>query len=179
MQRVMAWLCEAAEAATARARADGLDPPLDRSGRELGEPTPDERLRLASARARGLMLREAIYCLRLVLRRPPEGAERLAAFLADPLDDLVIEVLGAFTDWRTEAALPALLGLWQALPKPARGEAGAAGASGGGRSARPGVAAALARCLEGIAGCPFGSREALEAWIRARSKQAGAGQRAA
>jgi hypothetical protein len=188
MKRVMRWLGEAADAERERLRRGKPSFRVDPRTGQADLDSEEGRLALAATRARGLMLREAIYCVRLLSTQPPEGADALAVFLHDPLDGLVIETLGAFRDWKTEAALPALLDLYRCYPTPSTWETGAIVDLGGTNAsaearwmvlfghperqrARPEVVEALEACLEAITGRRFEGPEDLERWLRKEEKQ--------
>lgn len=147
MDRIVAWLCEEAEA---------------ERGRRARASTPDgtavDRLRGELREARAQMLREALHCVRVLARAEPADVVRLAPFLAEPADELVAEVLEAFATWRTQEVLPDLLALYRRLEHA--------------RARRPLVARALNRCLRALTGRSFDSAPELARWLDERRRAA-------
>jgi len=93
MNRIVTWLCE--EAAAEERRRDPV--PTDR--------TLEGRLRREFREARAHMIREAVHCVRVLAHAAPTEVARLAGFLDDPTDELVIELLDAFGAWRAADVL--------------------------------------------------------------------------
>ena len=144
----MNWLAAEAKAALARSSA-----------------SPEEDAALASARirARGDVLCEALRCVRLVCDQPPCGAGKLAPFLQDPHDALVIEVLGAVGQWRLVEVLPDLLELFREYP--GGGSTSVHAGRPDRRRPRPQVHAALIACLVALTDRRFDGPDALAEWL--------------
>jgi hypothetical protein len=188
MKKVVTWLRERAREDRGRiARGDSglvIDP-------RTGDPdllSPEGQLRLARWRARSEMLREAVYCVRLLCPERPRRAEDLLVFLQDPHDGLVVETLHLLAQWRVEDALPAILELYRLYPGPRRWDTShvlaRAGSNGKAKSRwmvtvghpdkqrhRPKVVEAIRACLQSIAGCSFDTPEALERHLRGDKKR--------
>ena len=139
MNRIVAWLCEEAAAETRRPAS----PPADG--------TLEGRLREEFREARAHMIREAVHCVRVLARAAPPDVARLAAFLDDPADELVVEMLAAFAAWQTAEVMPDLLSLYRSLERS--------------DPPRPAVADALRACLHAVAGRAFASADELAAWL--------------
>jgi len=187
MKKVMAWLANEAEEQRKRVARGRVGVRIDP---RTGEPDLDSeegRLVLAETRARGEVLCEAVRCTRLLAKEAPPSAEAVVPFLQDPLDDLVVETLGAIGQWGLESALPNLLDLYRMYPTEVSYETGevvhAAGTDATAkqawmaifghpdkRRARPRVHAALQECLETLTGRGFESPEELESWLHAKRR---------
>ena len=183
MKKVAQWLV--AEAKEERNRLQRVRPQVrvdPRTG-EADLTSEEGRLRLETTKARSLVLREAMLCVRLFCQEAPKGAHELGALLQDPHDALVIETLRAFGKWRLLASVRDLHELFQMYPTERSWDtshilvrAGNAGkAKGiwmarfghpGKQRVRPEVVQALRACLEDVTGRFFESPEEVAAWLK-------------
>ncbi len=182
MKKVHSWLEH--EARVERRRLDAGEPGI-RVDPKTGRPdlrSEEGRLELTRRLTRAQVIREAVFCARTLSREVPSALDPFAVFLEDPHDDLVIEVLEAFGQWKADAVLPALLALYLAYPAPDRVASRALAPPDAAddaerrawtarfghpdkRRPRPRVVEALRACLLEITGRSFASPEALAAYV--------------
>ena len=183
MKKVAKWLVAEAKEERNRIRRVMPQVRVDPRTGEVDVTSEDGRLRLETTRARSLVLREAMLCVRLFFREPPKEAHELGVLLQDPHDGLVIETLRAFGAWRLEAALPDVHALFQMYPterswdtshvltragndRIAKGIWLVQFGHPGKQRTRPEVVDAIHTCLQAVTGRRFETPAQVEAWIR-------------